>query len=66
MKKDMERKHPIIVDKLRKAIKDIPGAEVSIAGQQNGPASGAPVNIEVVGEEFDEIVATAVESEKFP
>ena len=48
------------VDEIRKTIKDIPGAEVSIAGQQNGPASGAPINIEVVGDEFDDIVKTAV------
>src|ERR1043165_4996544 len=47
------------LDRLRQEIKEIPGAEVSIAQQQNGPASGAPVNIEVVGEEFDEIIKTA-------
>jgi multidrug efflux pump len=48
------------LDSLRKVIRQIPGAEISIAGQQNGPASGAPVNIEVIGEEFDDIVKTAV------
>jgi multidrug efflux pump subunit AcrB len=48
------------VDSLRTVIKEIPGAEVSISGQQNGPASGAPVNIEVVGEEFDDIIKTAI------
>jgi multidrug efflux pump subunit AcrB len=47
------------LDRLRQEIKEIPGAEVSIAQQQNGPASGAPVNIEVVGDEFDEIIKTA-------
>lgn len=54
-----------IVNELRKTIKDIPGAEVSIAGEQNGPASGAPVNIEVVGEEFDDIVRTAVDLKNY-
>ncbi len=53
------------VDSLRKVIKEIPGAEVSIASQQNGPASGAPVNIEVVGEEFDDIVRTSVNLKNF-
>ena len=48
------------VEGLRKVIKEIPGAEVSISGMQNGPASGAPINIEVVGEDFDDIVSTAV------
>jgi multidrug efflux pump subunit AcrB len=48
------------LDSLRKVIKEIPGAEVSVSAQQNGPASGAPVNVEVVGDEFDDIVRTAV------
>jgi len=54
-----------VVERLRKTIKDIPGAEVSIAGEQNGPASGAPVNIEVVGEDFDAIVRTAVDLKNY-
>jgi multidrug efflux pump len=54
-----------IVDSLRKTIKEIPGAEVSISGEQNGPASGAPVNIEVVGEDFDKIAATAVDLKNY-
>ena len=53
------------LDSLRKEIKEIPGAEVSISQPQNGPASGAPVNIEVVGEEFDEIVKTAVDLKRY-
>lgn len=53
------------VNELRKTIKPIPGAEVSISGEQNGPATGAPVNIEVVGEEFDDIVRTAVDLKNY-
>src|SRR5436190_4382850 len=34
------------LDSLRKEIKEIPGAQVTITQQQNGPGSGAPVNIE--------------------
>jgi multidrug efflux pump len=48
------------LEQLRKEIKDLPGAEVTIAGQQGGPPSSAPVNIEVVGDDFDQIAATAV------
>jgi len=55
----------VYMDSLRKAIKEIPGAEISISGQQNGPASGAPVNIEVVGDEFDDIVRTAVKLKNY-
>lgn len=48
------------LDEVRKAIKEIPGAEITVQGQQNGPASGAPINIEVVGENIDEIVHTSI------
>ena len=51
--------------KLRQEIKDIPGAEISIAQEQNGPASGAPVNIEVVGDEFDQIIKTATSLKRY-
>jgi multidrug efflux pump len=54
------QKTSVYVDSLRNVLKEIPGAEISIAGQQNGPASGAPVNIEVVGDEFGDIIKTAV------
>ncbi|MDP9229208.1 MAG: efflux RND transporter permease subunit, partial [Bacteroidota bacterium] len=53
------------MQKLREEIKEIPGAEVSITQQQNGPASGAPVNIEVVGEEFDDIIKTALSLKRY-
>jgi len=53
------------LDKLRQEIKEIPGAEVTIGQQQNGPASGAPVNIEVVGDDFDEIVRTAIALKRY-
>ncbi|MBL0133004.1 MAG: efflux RND transporter permease subunit [Chitinophagaceae bacterium] len=48
------------VERIRSEIKPIAGAEVTIQGQQNGPSNGAPVNIEVVGEDFEEISSTAV------
>jgi multidrug efflux pump subunit AcrB len=66
---EYEKRHGVktapYLDKLRMEIKEIPGAEVSIAPLQTGPASGAPVNIEVVGEEFDEIIKTAVELKRY-
>jgi len=60
---EYEKRHGVstapYLDQLRHEIREIPGAEVSIAQEQNGPASGAPVNIEVAGDEFDEIIKTA-------
>jgi multidrug efflux pump len=53
------------LEKLREEIKDFPGAEVSVDQQQEGPPSGAPVNIEIVGDEFGEIVRTAISLKRF-
>jgi multidrug efflux pump subunit AcrB len=66
---EYEKRHGVstgpYLQSLRNEIKEIPGAEVSIAQQQNGPASGAPINVEVVGDDFDEIVRTAVSLKRF-
>ncbi|MEX0660682.1 MAG: efflux RND transporter permease subunit [Balneolaceae bacterium] len=43
------------ISKFREVITDIPDVRVNIDGPQVGPPTGAPVNIEVSGEDFDEI-----------
>lgn len=53
------------LDSLRKEITEIPGAEVTIGQEQSGPPSSAPVNIEVIGEDFDEIITTSVALKQF-
>ena len=39
-------------EEIRKRVKDIPGAQITIARQEEGPPTGAPVNIEIVGDNF--------------
>lgn len=48
------------LDSIRMAMKGIPGAEITVNKEQNGPPTDPPVNIEVAGEDFDGIVKTAV------
>jgi multidrug efflux pump subunit AcrB len=43
---------PETVEKIRRRIANIPGAEISIAEQEEGPPTGAPINIEIVGDNF--------------
>ena len=43
---------PQTVEEIRNRIKDIPGAEISIAKQEEGPPTGAPINIEILGDNF--------------
>lgn len=48
------------LDKIRQAIKGIPGAELSVDKEQNGPPTDPPVNIEVASEDLDQMIKTAV------
>ncbi|MEA3503971.1 MAG: efflux RND transporter permease subunit [Bacteroidota bacterium] len=53
------RTHPhtsTYINKIRDAIDDIPGAEISVVEQQNGPPTGKPINIEISGEEISELL----------
>ncbi|MEP0548329.1 MAG: efflux RND transporter permease subunit [Rhodothermales bacterium] len=51
----------VTLRRLRNELQGIPGVETSITKDENGPPTGAPVNIEVSGEEFETIVRIAKE-----
>jgi multidrug efflux pump subunit AcrB len=48
------------LDNIRKAIKGIPGAEISVDQEKGGPPTDPPINIEVASENFDDLIKTAV------
>lgn len=50
---DRIRPSPQTVKEIRARVKDIPGAEISIAKQEEGPPTGAPINIEISGDNFN-------------
>lgn len=47
------------LEKIRTAVKGIPGAEISVDQNQNGPPTGKPINIEISGEDIDDLTYTA-------
>ncbi|MFT3682442.1 MAG: efflux RND transporter permease subunit [Ferruginibacter sp.] len=49
-----------LLDSIRLALKDIPGAEISVDQEKGGPPTDPPINIEVASEEFDNLTKTAV------
>ncbi|MBN8855953.1 MAG: copper transporter [Sphingobacteriales bacterium 50-39] len=49
-----------LLDSIRHVMKGIPGAEISVDQEQNGPPTDPPVNIEVASENFDDLIKTAV------
>jgi len=49
-----DRKRPSAesLEEIRKRVKDIPGARITVAEQEGGPPTGAPINIEISGDNF--------------
>lgn len=44
------------LEKIRSNIKGIPGTEISVDQEQGGPPTGKPVNIEIGGDKFDDLI----------
>jgi len=55
----------LYLDSIRKAVKGIPGVEITVDQNKNGPPTGKPINIEVSGENLEELVASANEFKAF-
>jgi len=49
----------IYLDELREKVKDIPGVQVTVEKNKMGPPTGKPVNIEISGENLEELIVTA-------
>lgn len=48
------------LEEVRKTITGISGADIRVAKQQMGPPVGAPVNIEISGEDYDQLASLSV------
>ncbi len=53
------------LSKLQSLKWDLPGAEINVNKEQNGPPQAKPISIEISGDDFDELVTTAAELKKF-
>ena len=47
------------LDKVRENLKNIPGATISVEKNKMGPPTGKPINIEITGEDLDELLNTS-------
>ena len=47
------------LDKIREAVKGIAGAEITVAQEQGGPPVGKPINIEVTGDKYEDLVTVS-------
>ncbi len=53
------------LDSIRKVVKGIPGVQISVAQEQNGPPTEPPVNIEVSSDDFEALTSTAVSLKRY-
>jgi multidrug efflux pump len=49
------------LDAVREAVKGIPGAEVSVNQEDGGPPTDPPVNVEIIGDNFNSIARVAMD-----
>lgn len=50
-----ERPSAEIITEIRQAVADIPGAEIKVEREQEGPPTGAPVTVRIIGEDFKQL-----------
>ncbi|MGN6354588.1 MAG: efflux RND transporter permease subunit [Parafilimonas sp.] len=48
------------LDSIRSELKGIPGAQISVDKEQNGPPTDPPVNVEIASDDFDDLIKTSV------
>jgi len=54
----------VLID-IRQLLQDIPGVNITVDRPADGPPTGAPINIEVSGDDYEEILAAAESVKQF-
>ena len=49
----------VFMDKIREEVKGIPGTEITVAQEANGPPVGKPISIEITGDRFEDLMAAS-------
>ncbi|NCC94043.1 MAG: efflux RND transporter permease subunit, partial [Opitutae bacterium] len=49
---DRNERSQTTLDTIRRRVAEIPGGKVTIATEEQGPPTGAPINIEIIGDDF--------------
>ena len=52
-----------ILQRVRENVQGIPGTEVTVEQEQQGPAGGKPINIEVSGDDFEQLIELATRTQ---
>ncbi len=58
---DYQNRHGVstqeILNEIREKMQGIPGTEITVEKEQSGPSTGKPINIEISGDDFDQLIA---------
>ena len=54
-----------VLIEIRELLKDIPGVDIIVDRPADGPPTGAPINIEVSGDDYEALLATAEDIKQF-
>jgi len=53
------------LERIRNATKNIPGVDISVAQEQGGPPTGKPINVEIKGDNLEDLIATSINVKYF-
>ncbi|RAJ85882.1 multidrug efflux pump subunit AcrB [Chitinophaga dinghuensis] len=53
------------LDKIRDAVKGIPGANITVEQEKGGPPTGKPINIEISGDDFNDLTVTSFRLKRY-
>ncbi len=54
-----------VLIEIRELVKDFPGVNITVDRPQDGPPVGAPINIEVTGDDYNQLLTTAEDIKQF-
>ncbi len=55
----------LYLDKIRNVVKGMPGTEITVDQEKGGPPVGKPINIEIRGDKFEDIVKTTTKLQNY-
>ena len=53
------------LDRIREAVKGIPGAQITVDQEQGGPPVGKPINVEITGDDYTQLIQVSEKFERY-
>ncbi|MCB0484040.1 MAG: efflux RND transporter permease subunit [Flavobacteriales bacterium] len=55
----------MVMEEMRTLVSDIPGVQIVVDKNNDGPPTGKPINIEISGDDYDQLIAEALRVQQF-